>query len=238
MIRQLVIIALIVGGLILLLISCKKQQPLENYVSVLHDVTDSLLAQPEVNEIMAALQLNEVEKWNGITFRYSKLNEVTYNKQSEVRLNSTSKWLSNELDRKKEVELFKIKIRESITNEGMPLGRNYSSIYLSMNNELKFLSQKKGNRTLIIYSDLMENSMSISFYDPEILERMTNQPDLIKERLIGTNKLPNLDGISIYIIYEPENIHKDQTFRIVSNFYKEMLQEQGAAVYISANLTL
>ena len=49
--------------------------------------------------------------------------------------------------------------------------------------------------------------------------------------------LPSLVGIEVYLIYQPTTAENDATYRVVSEFYKTLLESKGATVNISANLS-
>ena len=65
---------------------------------------------------------------------------------------------------------------------------------------------------------------------------LATNPDSIKEQFELQMKLGSLNGIKIFLIYQPVNTTEDEKYRIVSNFYKHLFESYGASVEISANV--
>lgn len=83
---------------------------------------------------------------------------------------------------------------------------------------------------------MMENTDKLSFYDKGILHEIKTKPERIKQYFESQIKLNKLNGIKIYIIFQPENMEQDNAFNIVSEFYKKLFESKGATVEITANL--
>jgi hypothetical protein len=82
----------------------------------------------------------------------------------------------------------------------------------------------------------MENTDKMSFYNKSVLNSIKKEPDKIKQYFESQIKLNKLNGIKIYIIYQPRNTEEDNAFSIVSGFYKQLFESKGADVEITANL--
>ena len=82
----------------------------------------------------------------------------------------------------------------------------------------------------------MENTDEMSFYDKEKFNLFTTNPDLIKKYFDSQVTLASLQGINIYIIFQPNGTAEDEQFKVVSEFYKNMFSSKGATVEISANI--
>jgi len=219
-----------------LIVACTTQSPADTEVVVLRDITDMHLAQPDTNEILSLYELEN--KWNGGIFRLSNLSNVSFNQAIETKLDSRNKWLSNELDRDKEIRNFKKKVSEIIIkNEKDSIGKKSSSIYLPIARELNKLST--GNmqkRVLLVYSDLMENTSEMSFYNKQKLGLLKTNPDSIVKYFDSQLVLKNLDGIKIFLIYKPSDEQADYEYKIVSGFYKNIFEGKGATVEITASI--
>jgi hypothetical protein len=206
-------------------------------VVVLRDYTDSMLALPAADEIIAFYNLSGSSKWIGAFFRCADITDVSLNSAWELKLKEENQWLSNELERHNEIKKFKSSISD-ILSRTIKAGKSYSSVYIPMAKELKRLSESTSQRRiLIIYSDLMENTLEISLYDTNEFKLLKSNPDFLQKYFENLQPLPSLAGIEIHIVYHPLDISKDNTFKIVSGFYKKMLEEKGASVTISANLS-
>jgi hypothetical protein len=82
----------------------------------------------------------------------------------------------------------------------------------------------------------MENDPDFSFYKEKTLNQLTSNYDLSKKVFDTMMPLQNLNGIEIHLLYEPPDVISDGRYKIVSAFYKKLLEGKGATVTISANL--
>jgi hypothetical protein len=106
-----------------------------------------------------------------------------------------------------------------------------------MASELNRLAHSVANRkVLIIWSDLMENSATISYYHQKDLTRLIKDPESLTEQLEKIQALDDLNGIEVYFICQPQDAKSDAVFGLVSNFYKNLLESKNAKVTITANL--
>jgi hypothetical protein len=229
---------LITGIAATLLVACTMQTPSTTEIIVLFDITDAQLAQPNPDEILALCNLQN--KWDGLVFRFIDLTDVSYNRISVAKLETKNEWLSNEMEQDKEIKSFKNEVLAIMANRKNDIiGKNNSSIYLPIASELNRLSKvKTGNKLLIIYSDLMENTENLSFYRKSDFSLLKENPKQVQEQLEKLATLNSLSGIEAWFIYQPSETKSDQDFQIVSGFYKKLLEDKGAKVTISANLTL
>jgi hypothetical protein len=216
--------------------ACIRQNNTTTEIDVLYDVTDAQLSQPDVEEILSLYDLQN--KWDGAVFRFAKLTDVSYNQLAEAILEAKNEWLSNELERDKEIKNFKNEVAKIIANsETGTIGKSSSSIYLPIARELNELSKSKADkRVLVVYSDLMENTSDLSFYRKRDFELLKSNPDQVRKKLEKLTVLNSLTGIEIYFIYQPSETKGDQSFQTVTNFYKKLFEDKGAKVTVSANL--
>ncbi len=207
-------------------------------MAILRDVTEKQLVRPNTAEILGLCDLSGDKRWNGVRLIFSDVTDVSYNEAQEVKIEAANPWFSNEMERGREVQDFKNKVAVLIAQTANDtVGRPHSSIYLPMARELAALSgSKSGRRMLIIYSDLMENDPELSFYDSGTLQEMQSDPDWVKQIFEKWQSLPALTGIDVYLIFQPENAAQDEQYKVVSEFYRKLLQEKGAMVHVSANL--
>ena len=206
-------------------------------ISVLRDVTEKHLSQPESAEILPLFGLDQ-NKWNGGDFRFGNISDVSYTPAREVKIGSANQWLSNEYDRANEIKGFYSDITKTLTDaQNDSVGKWHSSVYMPVAMELNRLSQSKATRRiLLVYSDLMENDPNFSFYKDETLNQLASNYNLLSKKLNELMPLQNLSGIEIHLLYEPPNVVSDGRYKIVSAFYKKLLESKGATVTISANL--
>ena len=206
-------------------------------ISVLRDVTEKHLSQPKANEIIPLYNFTN-QKWNGGIFHFANISNVSFTPSKETSIGTANQWLSNEYDRTKEVKRFGTDISKIINDsENDSVGRKNSSVYLPIANELNRLSKSKSSRRiLLVYSDLMENDLNYSFYNDATLNQLNSNYTLATKKFYEIMSLQNLNGIEVYLLYEPRDAESDWKYKIVSDFYRKLLESKGANVTISANL--
>ncbi len=227
---------LIIGAVVFAVVyTTPKQSTTE--VSVLRDITSPHLAQPHAGTILPLFNLSN-DTWNGAQFRFADITDVGYNPVKEVSMNTAAQWLSNELERNKEVSQFTTDVKSILTiAENEKIGRWHSSIYAPIAMELNRLAQSTAqNKILIVYSDLMENDIGISFYNPNEFRLLQSNSNEIERYFENEVPLGRLNGIQVYFIYQPTGTISDWQYSIVSKFYQNLFQQKGATVTVEANL--
>ena len=207
--------------------------------SVIRDLTDSVKVMPDEDALISDLGI-DTNIWNGINFSFFNVSDVSYTPHWRISLSKGGDRLaSSEYVRKREVTAFKGKLTALLDSaRSDTVGRDHSSIYLPIAEELARLSNSNADRkVLVIYSDLMENTPDLSFYNPRTFAQLNSDPDIIVDKLTAKAKLPDLTGIAIHLVYEPKDAQDDIRFRQVSGFFRQLFEGQGATVSISANLT-
>lgn len=228
---------ILVFGSIILIVACTSSKPTTTEVIVLRDITEKHLSKPQADVILRLYDFSE-SKWNGAMFRFVDLSDVSYNHVMETTIEAVGQWMSNELEREKEIKKFNngiIGILDSTRQE--TIGRNYSSVYFPITRELNRLGQSKSQkRILLVYSDLMENGLDISFYDKKVLQLLQSNPDSLRKLFYKMFPLQSLTGVEVFFIFEPVDVIQDGEFKVVSEFYRKFFEDKGAQVTISANL--
>jgi hypothetical protein len=206
-------------------------------VSEIVDITDPFVAKPKPNNAVSLFDLNN-NLWNGASFRLLYITNVSYNPMFEAKIEPENQWLCNKFQRTDKVKTFYTNINTIISNTATQVvGKDNSAVYFPIANELNKLSQSTATKKyLIVYSDLMENSSTLSFYNKESFDVLKTKPEEIKRYFDSQMKLNNLTGITIYLIYQPINAMDDEKYRIISEFYKAMFESKGASVEIMATV--
>ena len=220
-----------------LIVSCTSLHNSDTEIVLVRDITDSFLSQPKLNEITPLFGLDN-NQWQGIKFRFIDITEVSYNRTYEANIKEENQWLSNEFERRKKVKNFYAEAARILnTSAKETIGKDNSAVYMPIAQELNRLSQSNSNKKiLLVYSDLMENTNKMSFYDKQKLELLKTNPDSVSKYFEKQTPLESIQGIKIYFIFQPDGIEEDEEFKIVSGFYKKLFEAKGAIVQITANL--
>lgn len=232
-----ILIILLLLSAVIIIPACTANHATTTEVLVLRDITETHLAQPIAQDIQGLFVL-ESDKWNGAIFRFADITDVSYNRTHETHLDVENQWLGNEFERKEKVKKFYSAITQILTDaEKENTGKSHSAIYLPVASILNELAQSKSEkRFLLIYSDLMENENAFSFYRKKLMNLLKTNPDSVKKYFEAQLPLQNLNGIQVYLLYQPSDSEKDEQYKIVSGFYKKLLESKGAKVNIQANL--
>ncbi|HZG01750.1 MAG TPA: hypothetical protein VEY71_12145 [Chitinophagales bacterium] len=213
-------------------------RPAVTTVVVLRDVTDTFGAQPDVGEILELFDRSAAGRWNGARLLASTVTDVTYNRVAEVKMKPDNKWLSNELQRNKEVKQFQsdvVDVVALVSSEAA--GRSHSSVYRAIAVQLTRLADHESTtKIFVVYSDLMENSPDLSMYDDSTFRALQTDPGSVAALFEQQQPLPSLDGIDVRLIHQPTDAARDRQYRIVSGFYRNLLESKGARVQIGANV--
>ncbi|MDB5198046.1 MAG: hypothetical protein JWO92_9 [Chitinophagaceae bacterium] len=201
------------------------------------DKTDSFKSVPDADQIFAFLNIQS-NKWSRMTMQINTLSNFEYNTSRTVTLSSELLLLSNPDQRDSSIEHFK---RSTILQlnkmNQIAIGRPNSSIYIPMIRELNRLAKSNAKtRIAIFYSDLRENTKLFSMYRKQDQELFKTDPKKVKKLFKRLEKPENLNGIKVYLIFEPGNDFENTSFNIMSEFIKNILEDAGAEVYIGANL--
>jgi len=213
------------------------QHPISTDITLMRDITDAQISQPKLTDVSSLLNLDN-SKWDGAYFKFVDLTDVSYNHNYEAKIDPENQWLGNELDRDKKVKQFYSEINQILMNaDSEKVGKVNSSIYKPIASELNRLSQRTSqNRSLLVYSDLEENTDKFSFYDNKNINLLKMNPDSIKNYFEALAPLKNLTGIKVYLIYQPKNNQADELYQMIAGLYKTLLVSKGATVEITANI--
>ncbi len=230
-------IVIILLSLAVLLLGCTANPSTTTHILVLGDKTDKFLSRPVAKDILNLYGFDQNMN-NGGVFQLSDLTKVSFNKIQEVKIEKVNLCLSNQFLRGNEIDTFKSGVTDIISQaEQAPAGENNSSIYYPMAEALNELAQSNAEKKYaLIYSDLMEHTPELSYYSKKILNEMRDNPDAIRTLLEAQVKLNSLQGITIYLLYEPTNSLQDEEFKIVSKFYSDLFTSKGAVVIVTPNL--
>ena len=211
--------------------------PQTQTISVLVDVTEEFEVTPQADYFKRSFGFQN-DLWVGSILRLRTLSEIVYGHVFEHELLSAVQWFSNEGQRTGEINHFFKSIESSIdTINSMQTERIQSSIYKTIVDELMMVTASSATKKMVyVFSDLREHSEVLNTYQSSVLRQLYSKPNEIKEQLQQTATLPNLTGISIYIIYQPTSFETAKPFEAMAGIYKSLFTDQGASVHISHNL--
>ncbi|MBK9638729.1 MAG: hypothetical protein IPO63_13295 [Bacteroidetes bacterium] len=202
-------------------------------ISIMNDVTEKHSTLLEPQSLIQQFKIKE-NKFEGYTFRLINLSDVSLNPVLQYSIEASPMILSNEIKRDSEIKQFEDSILLNLSNsQSDTSGRSHSSVYSPIAKELTILSMIEADtKILVVNSDLMENTPKFSLYNKNTYFNSAEVKRIFNE----SYPLPNLKGIEVYLIYQPNSPNTDNTYKLISQVYKELLTEKGGAeVYTLAN---
>jgi hypothetical protein len=176
---------------------------------------------------------------NGEHLHLGNFTETGFNKFYDFQIEVIENPLNgNDYLRKQEIDSFYANVLEAfLALDSTGKEQKGSVIYKVIAEELNRLSESKANeKILIINSDLYEKSSLADFYLTDTLASIVKHPETMMRVFQDKYPLKNLQGIKVYIIYEPLNQEDSNKFELVSGFYKNLLTSRGAVVSIQGSL--
>lgn len=207
-----------------------------NDVGILVDVSESNFEMSGYfndNSILELMDLSLRDKNSWINFGTvytSKINAMNRNQINEIGLiPPVSSGDYNPLMRKKDVENFVEDISNEI-NSFTPAESNGTSILIPL---FQMASKMKNGGTVIIVSDLMENTEKLNFYKSN-LQKINNITSKMNNQI---DKNLSLYGFTIYLLFKSaDDKTLDRDFSKASPIWKTFLESKGANVIIAPNL--
>jgi hypothetical protein len=207
--------------------------------SVLIDKTNTGAPLIMDRDVLSPLHLDE-QNVKGVKLRVLTISNVSYNHTTEMSLPWQPPVLVNPYERNRWAAQFTALAQQVVDSVNrLPIGLDESDIYQAVISEANIISKLEGKeKTLIIYSDLHENSALYSVYNKKsrefLVTHLTEVEQLFKKRAIPRN----LHGLRVYIIYKPRNPDENEVFTLMASLYKSILEEYGASVTIEANFLI
>lgn len=213
-------------------------------ISVIHDITDSMACFPAADPILAMYGF-ENDKNQEAHFRLVLISDKKLNPVEEINIEdgttTEQKNENQETDyREQLVGSFYEEVRNAITDfhkHYVPsTSLKHSECFATIASELELLAgSKAAQRTLIIFSDLQENTDVFSCYTPQGQRLLQNNPGKVAKLLLQRHPLPdNLIGITVYFVYNPCNRDQDIMFGEMVAIYMQLLHARGARIVIQA----
>lgn len=213
-------------------------RPRSAFLTILADKTDTFLVKPEGAAARQVFSDNGL--WDSYSFRLAAISDLDFTPVYEKDLPAAWFVMGVVYDRDSErTEFFNALDSEITRANNDPVGKPRSAVYYPLARELEKLAASKADkRVLILYSDGMENTGSVNFYDPKTLKRLKEKPEEMRALFEKQYPLPSLAGIEVHMVFQPKNFLENANFLIVSKWYSDFLTGKGASVTVSANLNL
>jgi len=221
--------------------SRQKQDTGSIAVSLIHDQTDDMKLKPDYSLLKRIYSFNE---WpdRQAAFCATAISDKRLNPTFEAHLsNAEYTEARNESDdvndRKRNIGAFVERVKTIVSaltdSTNRPRTFDHSECFSTVAKSLTELCNNKSQKRLaLIYSDLAENSSFSMYCSGGFQIKDTGR---IKARLLELAKLPkSLNGIQVYLLYQPVSREDDQRYFVLSSVYRSLLSERGAEVTVAA----
>ena len=223
-----------------ILMACTKSNDKGIVISVLEDTTETdFIARPHPDAIMPIFGFDN-GLWHSVRFRYGSITSFSHNGRQEHFLDGATALLGNEIERKKEVSLFKQSVRATLEGPKDYSKGRFSSIWKPLVEELEALQKEREvPSVLYVFSDLRENNREwFSLYRYEDMMRLENEPEGVKKLFLEhAMAIERYDpNIRVVVVYSPSTLEEDASFSLLSQLYTSIFKELGIPISFVANL--
>ena len=179
----------------------------------------------------------ESDKWQGAIIRIVPLTDLSLNPIEQFSIQPARPLTSNAFDRQSKIDSFLARIETVIKQANQDTtGRSRSELYVPITGQLNWLSaQSAGKKTVIIFSDLMENNDWFSVLRENDLKMLTDSSAQIKKLFLKRTRPKDLSGIEIYLIHRSRTTDEDKLFLRMSGIYQGIFEERNANITVGAN---
>ena len=226
--------------LFLLMCGCKNQAPKSALIYTVYDATDDsrvgselLFDAADVLAVIGAKPNSMME----VQWKNTVLSDVTFNKSDFIHITSGTAAATNPHMRQIAWKEFAggMDIILQTTFEQSEKGKKKTQLYYPLCTLLGEMAADPSERKLIvIQSNMVENSHILSFLGR--FDELEEHPEKMRAKLQSQCTLPDLMGIEIYILWNPQTPEQDQRFFASASFFADWFSERGATVKIGANL--
>jgi len=233
-----------------LLCSCSKHtaRPVlpSTEITVVDDLTDTFTLHPIADPILALFDFPDAKNQSA-KFRLVVVTDRLLNPSVDMTIADGTTTEENnedqEIDNREQIIYnFYDMVRHGVTefpSRYSPAGGSlkHSECFATIASELELLAKSTASqRTLIVFSDLLENNELYSCYTDDGRKLLQMHPLKIVHLLQKRCELPkSLVGITVYFVYQPKTRELDQLFNSMVAIYKQLLHERGARIVIQAD---
>ncbi|HZY40337.1 MAG TPA: hypothetical protein VFE53_26985 [Mucilaginibacter sp.] len=217
-----------------LLISCDDNKPLfDNDITIIVDKTDRMTAYPTADEITGQLGLKD-NPWQGLRITTTYISDKDVNDVTVLTLEAENEWSGNIMMRKAKVQHFIKQLQRCLTAMVNTGTCPYSIIYRTIARQAnRLMISPAHSKLLLVYSDLKENDVDLNFYDSKVMTRIQKNPQSVVTQLEATARLKPLNGLQLWLIYNPVSFTQNNTYMSIAGFYQHLFSANGAEIHIA-----
>jgi hypothetical protein len=229
--------------LVCFLASCQgfKQNKQGTGVGILIDISDSLkINNSKLNVQAFNSEFNLKEEYTAPAFCYiATITNLRYTESSVHRIDGDRYFSSNIIERKSKILSFYKDIDSSLRKiRKQPIGSNGSFVCFAISKMLTEIAKCKtcNTKKVFVLSDLAENTEAFNAYQVSDMQQLSKNPKSIFKILDWEYPLPNLSGITIVFVHQPQTPQGDAQYHSLSQSFKKYYERKGAKVLIQTTI--
>jgi hypothetical protein len=218
--------------------SCSKTPTASITIAVMADKTDPLIPKPNILHIKSFLK--DVKYDEGMrVFRFQTITDSNVNESFGAKLPAKDPF-GNSLQYKANIRKFYQRIDTLFaTNNKEQHTFKSSSILKPLLAQLdKLQASNTTKKVLLLYSDILEASDVFNVYNERNQQPLLTKPKEVVQHLKSQGKIPQLEGVELYIIYYPTNRMNNRLFEKMTLVYKELFKDSGLKIHIGIDNTI
>jgi len=214
------------------LIACQSEAPTAIANIVMADRTDPNIPEPDA-EIIKRFCSIENNLNSSVWLKFQNITNTDVNESYVLELEAFSSF-GNKLQRNAEIRKFNTAIDTLVIHEN---NRSYtyhsSSIIVPLLDRLTELSKVDATvKNILLYSDISEFSDIFNVYDTKSRFELQDDPVSVVTAFTSQLTIPNLQGITLHIIYYPKTTEQNRLFRSMVEVYTEVFKDSGLEIRI------
>lgn len=208
-------------------------------LSLFIDQTDSFQVYPDSTQVLHILDLDK-HSYDPAQVMITTITDTDVNTRMTYTLPAGNRLMGNLYSRTEDISVFKHDVFEQLEElhpKGgvKPLG--HSCIYRPLANHLISLKEAGVEHPIIaVYSDFHENSTIANFHDPQTLRNLQQHPADMEQHFEEAVPLPDLQGVTLYFVYQPKDFEDNNRYAVASGFFKRLFEKHSVKVYLVASL--
>ncbi len=205
--------------------------PPVDILTVLIDRTDSnhcsLDAMQE--QIIKRMALSH-NAYAGAELTIRPISHYKINESNVISIPSTDMFSINELERIKEIGLFKSELIQQIREMAtVKAPQDESEVFHAIFTSL----HRPGPRTIICFSDLMQHNEFFDAYDSKQMQQLKDHPEELSAKIDSLYPLQKTkQPVELILLYCPSSKETDEAFFVISSWLKKYLNTKGIDVRI------
>lgn len=220
-----------------------KWSPFHKSVSgfaVVRDRTDSIEAVIKPDEVLGMLEVNQDNLYNGFKYYNTFISDADNDDIILIQVKAEMPLFAVQTKRVRDLKEFRRRVSEDVLRaQGIQGEKKQSRVIETVQKQFIMLGNIEDceDRTLIIQSDGMQHTDSVSLYSASFLNSVGSDPAKIAERYQALSPLPKVPGMRVFIIHKPRDAQGQRQFDLASEALSLWLTKYGGAkVTVAPNI--